>query len=179
MKSKSLAQFKKDHVIFFQNGKGKGERYNVYRGYLLTTARDEYTGWHGTKVWCENEVGTLLIFGKFTTPRAAKLAIDDHLSFVAMVDHCNDPDKLADLFTQLPPKEWERVWLTLNDAQKMLIMPTATQIQQTAIKMIRAAVYFETRAAHQGHDSAVQLQNEMTNNVRKALSFIGNDDITF
>lgn len=77
--TKSLKEFKRDHKTFFQN-KLPGERYNVHKGYLITTAYDWYLDKTISKVWKENEVGTLLPIYKCEAVSEAKDIIDGELN---------------------------------------------------------------------------------------------------
>ncbi len=77
--TKSLKEFKQDHKLFFKN-KPAGETHNVHRGFLITTAYDEYENKRISKVWQENEVGTLLVVYKSYSVDSAKRLIDEELN---------------------------------------------------------------------------------------------------
>ncbi len=79
MPTKSLKEFKRDHKLFFQN-KPSGETHNVHKGFLITTACDEYEKKQISKVWQENEVGVLIVIYRTHSVSLAKQWIDEELS---------------------------------------------------------------------------------------------------
>lgn len=47
----TLKQMKQDHKLFFQNGKGLHEKYNVYRDHLIITRPNQFTNETEIKVF--------------------------------------------------------------------------------------------------------------------------------
>ena len=75
VKYKSLKLFKNDHPLFFEN-KPSGEKHNVYKGFLITSRYDEYAKKYQSKVWQEDEVGTLIRIHIADSVKSAKNHID-------------------------------------------------------------------------------------------------------
>lgn len=75
--TKSLKEFKRDHKLFFKN-KPAGETHNVHKGFLITTAYEQYQQKSVTKVWSEKEVGVLVVLGYFTSVKDAKDWINEY-----------------------------------------------------------------------------------------------------
>lgn len=161
----SLSEMKQANPIFFENGKGKGERYNVHKNHLIITARDEFSGLVVSKVWrFIPEHGRFhRLYPEQENVAKAKRFIDKNLELAAL-----NHNQLLDLIINSGLCDLREIFET---GPKERLFEITNTMESVAQNLLRAAEYIGSRYSGSNHDGAVKDQNIRLTKVRKALGY--------
>jgi hypothetical protein len=163
----TLQEMKQANKMFFKNGKGKGEKYNVHKDHLIITQYDDILENTVFKVWeyIEFDDGTTRferVNFYLKNVNDAKRFIDQKLEIGKMDDH-----EYVQMVMGTSLSELQRVFA----ADPLKAYLNVSNVEYMAIWAVRVSAYLLELRCSGSHASAVSEQNEKACKVRKALGY--------